>query len=97
VGAIHCLLENGLRVPEDVAVIGCGNLRMAAYLEVPLSTIDQSPARQGAEAARLALSMISRERKGKTERFLVEPKLIARDSTIGHAKESSTACLPSSW
>jgi LacI family transcriptional regulator len=89
VGAIYCLLGNKIRVPEDVAVIGCGNLRMSAYLKVPLSTIDQSPERQGAEAARLALSMIARERKGKTERFLIEPKLIARDSTIGRAKKSA--------
>jgi LacI family transcriptional regulator len=86
VGVIHCLLENKIRVPEDIAVIGCGNLRMSAYLEVPLSTIDQSPERQGAEAARLALSMIAQERNGKPERFLIEPQLIPRDSTIGRAK-----------
>ena len=39
VGAIRCLLANKLRVPEDVAVIGCGNLLLSSYLEVPLSSI----------------------------------------------------------
>jgi LacI family transcriptional regulator, galactose operon repressor len=83
VGAIRCLLTNGLRVPEDVAVIGCGNLRLSAYLEVPLSTIDQSPEEQGEEAARLALAVIAREQKRSPKHLLVEPKLIARDSTMG--------------
>jgi LacI family transcriptional regulator len=83
VGAIRCLRENRLRVPEDVAVIGCGNLRLSEYLEVPLSTIDQSTQQQGEEAAALALTLIDRKSKGKGKHLLVEPKLIARDSTIG--------------
>lgn len=83
VGAIRCLLTNKLRVPEDVAVIGCGNLRLSAYLEVPLSTIDQSPEQQGAEAAQLALSLIGGNEKRRTKQLLIEPKLIARISTIG--------------
>jgi LacI family transcriptional regulator len=83
VGAIRCLRANRLRVPEDVAVIGCGNLRLSEYLEVPLSTIDQSTQQQGEEAAALALTLIDRKSKGKGKHLLVEPKLIARDSTIG--------------
>ena len=83
VGAIRCLRANRLRVPEDVAIIGCGNLRLSEYLEVPLSTIDQSTQQQGEEAAALALSLIDRKSKGKGKHLLVEPKLIARDSTIG--------------
>ena len=47
VGAIRCLLAKKLRVPEDVAVIGCGDLRLSSYLEVPLSSIDQSYAPAG--------------------------------------------------
>ena len=83
VGAIRCLRANKLRVPEDVAVIGCGNLRLSEYLEVPLSTIDQSTQQQGEEAAALALTLIDRKSKGRGRHLLVEPKLIARDSTIG--------------
>lgn len=86
VGAIRCLRANNLRVPEDVAVIGCGNLRLSEYLEVPLSTIDQSTQKQGEEAAGLALSLIARKQKHKGKHLLVEPKLIARDSTIGPAE-----------
>jgi DNA-binding LacI/PurR family transcriptional regulator len=66
-----------------VAVIGCGNLRLSSYLEVPLSSIDQSPQRQGEEAAELALSLIAGKERPAAKRWLVEPKLIARASTIG--------------
>jgi LacI family transcriptional regulator len=86
VGAVRCLRANGLRVPEDVAVIGCGNLRLSEFLEVPLSTIDQSTQQQGEEAASLALSLIANQRKGKGKHLLVQPKLITRDSTVGRTQ-----------
>lgn len=82
VGAIRRLIECGLRVPEDVAVIGCGNLRLSGYLEVPLSTVDQFPEEQGRMAARIALATLGDGRDGKPREHLVEPKLIARASTM---------------
>jgi len=85
VGAIRCLLANKLRVPEDVAVIGCGNLLLSSYLEVSLSSIDQSPQQQGKAAAKLALSLIARKQKPTEKCCLIPPKLIARRSTLGSA------------
>jgi len=85
-GVIHHLLSVGLRVPQDVAVIGCGNLRLSAYLEVPLSSIDQSTERQGERAAEVALSLIDRKRQTAPKSWLVEPKLMVRASTVGHSQ-----------
>ena len=96
VGAIRCLLANKLRVPEDVAVIGCGNLLLSAYLEVPLSSIDQSPQQQGLEAANLALSLIARKRRTAAKYILVKPKLTPRKSTLGNAYKE-TAETPNEW
>jgi LacI family transcriptional regulator len=87
VGAIRCLLANKLRVPEDVAVIGCGNLLLSSYLEVPLSSIDQSPQQQGEEAASMALSLLEGKSKAAAKYVLLKPKLIARQSTLGRASE----------
>jgi LacI family transcriptional regulator len=42
IGAIDAILEAGLPVPEDIAVIGCGNLHYNGSLRVPLSSIDQN-------------------------------------------------------
>ena len=73
-----------------MAVIGCGNLRLSEYLEVPLSTIDQSPQRQGEEAANLALSVLARKHERREKHLLVEPKLIARDSTVGREGQAAS-------
>jgi LacI family transcriptional regulator len=94
VGAIRCLLQNKLRVPEDVAVIGCGNLILSSYLEVPLSSIDQSPQQQGEEAANLALSLIARKTKLATKDCLVQPRLVPRRSTLGSAYKESAEETP---
>jgi LacI family transcriptional regulator len=83
-GALRAILESGLRVPEDVAVIGCGNVYYAHLLRVPLSSIDQDSTGIGEHAAKLALSLV--ESKGTPTRpksALLQPKLVARASTLG--------------
>ena len=85
VGASNRILGSGLRVPEDVAVIGCGNLRLATYLEVPLSTIDQDTSELGEQAAGLTASLLSGVSSPGFREIRVAPKVIARASTIGKA------------
>jgi LacI family transcriptional regulator len=85
VGAIKCILAAGLRVPDDIAVIGCGNLRLATYLEVPLSSIDQNTNELGEQAAKLTVSLLSSANRPRRREIRVEPKLIARASTMGKA------------
>lgn len=40
IGAIRCASEHGLRVPEDVAIVGMDNIPESSYLNPPLSSID---------------------------------------------------------
>jgi LacI family transcriptional regulator len=82
IGAIEAVFEAGLRVPEDIAIIGCGNLRYANYLRVPLSSIDQSASELGRLAGELALEL-SAAPDHRPRSVLVPPKLVARASTIG--------------
>jgi DNA-binding LacI/PurR family transcriptional regulator len=44
VGAMSALWRHGLRVPQDVSVVGCDNIRISEFLPVPLTTVLQ-PAR----------------------------------------------------
>jgi LacI family transcriptional regulator len=83
VGAIKCILGAGLQVPNDVAVIGCGNLRLATYLKVPLSSIDQDTPELGEQAARLTASLLSGASSPGFRDIRVEPRVIARASTAG--------------
>ena len=52
-GAIKAVLETGLKVPGDIAIIGAGNVHYSDLLRVPLSTIDQSSSVIGETAADL--------------------------------------------
>ena len=85
IGAIDCILDAGLRVPEDIAVIGCGNIPLAGYLRVPLSSVDQSAVELGEQAAKLTVSLLSAGSKTGLREIRVEPKVIARASTLGRA------------
>lgn len=82
VGALTAILEAGLRVPEDIALIGCGNVRYSALLRVPLSSIDQDSAGIGERAAKLALSVVeAKTPPARPKTVLLSPTLIAREST----------------
>ncbi len=83
VGAIRCLLAAGLHVPNDVAVIGCGNLRLASYLEVPLSSIDQGAAELGEQAAKLTTALLGDDAPTSLQTIRVPPRVVARASTMG--------------
>jgi LacI family transcriptional regulator len=46
-----------LRVPQDIAVMGCGNLSHSDFLRVPLSSVDQNNKMIGKTAATVALKL----------------------------------------
>lgn len=82
-GAMSAILEEGLRIPEDIAIIGCGNVHYAPVLRVPLSSIDQNSEGMGAHAANLALSLIDGKNGARRpETILLQPKLVARASSL---------------
>jgi DNA-binding LacI/PurR family transcriptional regulator len=76
-GAMQALREHGLRVPEDVAVIGFDNHAMSAQTDPPLTTIEQPLREEGAKAVDLALELLD----GRAPRTCVLPmRLVVRAS-----------------
>lgn len=69
--------DRGLRVPEDVSVMGYNGDAWAALLPVPLTTVAQPRAEIGERAAQMVLE----ERTGGRSCTLLEPWLVARAST----------------
>ncbi len=59
-GVLHAARELGLRVPEQLAVIGVDDMPLASYFDPPLTTMRQDMPRIGREAARLLIEHISR-------------------------------------
>jgi len=80
-GAMNYALDQGVRIPEDLAVIGCGNLHYDDALSVPLSSINQHSRRIGQEAARIALAILNSKLPIKVENVVLQPELIVRRST----------------
>src|SRR5260370_30905862 len=80
-GAIKAILEAGLNVPDDIAVIGAGNVHYSDLLRVPLSTIDQSSSLIGETAADLLVACIAAKKPMPARRVLIPPRLIARESS----------------
>jgi LacI family transcriptional regulator len=80
IGAIEATIAAGLRVPEDIAFIGCGNMRYNDYLKIPLSSIDHGTTELGRIAGELALELVNNPEQ-PPKSILVPPTLVARAST----------------
>jgi len=78
---LHAILDAGLRVPEDIAVIGSGTSIYDDELRVPLSSIDQQTKQIGERTARLTLSLLESKTRSRTKTVIVEPQLVVRAST----------------
>ncbi len=57
-GAYHAIKETGLRVPEDIAVIGVGDYDISQYFDPPLSSVGVPHSELGRAAARLLLKRL---------------------------------------
>jgi len=82
IGAIRALHEAGLRVPQDVSVLGFDDIYSAAYHTPALSTVRQPLDQMGRLAAEVLLEKIrTPEIRGWDRERRVEPELVAREST----------------
>jgi LacI family transcriptional regulator len=81
IGAMRAISEAGLRVPEDIAIVGAGNVHYSDFLAVPLTTVDQGTSEIGKRAANLLLESIDSKRALRPRKVLIVPKLVVRQST----------------
>lgn len=83
-GAMRAILDAGLRIPDDVAVIGCGNLSYSDFLRVPLSSVDQGSSRIGKIAAEMALKLAQNGVQPSLRTEFIQPHLVVRASSLRH-------------
>lgn len=76
---LRALRQRGLRVPEDVSVIGFGDLPLSSYVDPSLTTIHQPYERLGREAVKILCSPDGRWTAAKGERLL-PVELVRRES-----------------
>jgi DNA-binding LacI/PurR family transcriptional regulator len=87
IGAMKATLDAGLSIPKDIAFVGFDNVRYSKYLQIPLTSVDQSTAQLGVAAAQLALDLIAKK-VDKPKTILLAPSLVVRQSTIGDGASS---------
>jgi DNA-binding LacI/PurR family transcriptional regulator len=80
IGSIRAFAEAGLRVPDDVSVVGFDDIQNSAYISPPLTTVRQPMRKMGAIAARTLLDQIEGRMKYVPE-ITIEPELVVREST----------------
>jgi DNA-binding LacI/PurR family transcriptional regulator len=80
IGAIRALMNHGLRVPEDISVVGFDDIQGAAFHNPSLTTIRQPLNQMGAVAARILLQRI-RGQATFPDIVPIHPELVIREST----------------
>jgi LacI family transcriptional regulator len=81
IGAIRALHEVGMKVPEDVSVIGFDDITAAAYGIPSLTTVRQPLEEMGRLAAATLLRRIQNPEKTQAADLALDPTLVVREST----------------
>jgi LacI family transcriptional regulator, galactose operon repressor len=87
-GVLRATEELGLRVPEDVTVVGYDNIFTSSIGRISLTTVDQSGHQTGAKAARLLLERI----EGRTQpvHYILAPRLVPRSTSAASPRDAAS-------
>ncbi|MFZ5753312.1 MAG: LacI family DNA-binding transcriptional regulator [Bacillota bacterium] len=82
IGAIDAIKSEGLRIPEDVAIVGFDDIKISSLIEPKLTTISQPVYKMGLIAARLLFDCIENnlEEDDFQQNIFIQPKLMVRKS-----------------
>lgn len=83
IGAMREIRRRGLRIPDDIAIVGYDDISVASELITPLTSVRQPMREMGAAAADLLLST-----EGTIRHVVFPPELVVRESTAGRATAS---------
>lgn len=82
-GAIEEIKAHGLKIPEDISVVGFSNEPFTRFMELSITSVDQSPIEMGRLTAQVFLEEANNSKKIKSEkRVVLSPELIIRDSSL---------------
>jgi len=94
IAAIDVALRAGLRIPKDIAFVGCDNLHYGASLLAPLSSIDHHSSLIGVRAAKMLLRLLKNKRSTAIRRIVLQPSLVVRQSSFRRANGRSRMMQP---
>lgn len=80
IGAMRAAQERGIRIPDDISLVGYDDIEIASLLSVPLTSVWQPRREQGVMASYLLMDMLLR-RERTSQKVIMEQKLVIRAST----------------
>lgn len=80
-GALLAIRDLGLKIPNDVSVVGFDDMEWAPLVDPPLTALAQPTYKMGSSAVEMLLDRITGDEKGPPRRIFIEPELIVRRST----------------
>jgi len=80
IGAYKAAKERGIKIPQDLSLIGFDNIETSSHIEVPLTTISQPINKMGKMAVEVLVERIEKENSEKLQKIVLEPKLVIRES-----------------
>jgi LacI family transcriptional regulator len=89
IGALHAIDERGLRVPDDISVVGVDDIDISRHLRPPLTTIRQPREAMARMAVDLLLRYI-REEAVEEPVVMLQPELIVRQSTAPYREGAAS-------
>ena len=80
-GVMRAALDAGLKIPDDISIVGSDNIWVSKYSPIPLTTIDQNLDKVAEKALNLIFKRLKNKDWQTPERITVQGKLIIREST----------------
>lgn len=79
IGAVRAIKEKGLKIPDNISIIGFDNIEASSIIDPPLTTVMQPIYEIGKKATEILIRLINEE-KIEQKKFMLKTKLIKRNS-----------------
>lgn len=89
-GMLQALLTHGVRVPEEISVVGYDDIPFARQLSIPLTTVRRPHYEMGTAAARMLTGMLSGE-PPQEPHVIFRPEIVVRDSSSAPRRATAGA------
>lgn len=93
-GLLRALTETGIRVPEDVSVVGYDDIALLGYLPVPLTTVHIPKREMGRQATQLLIRHIESREIVPPQKVMLEAELVIRSSARSLREEAGAPHAP---
>ena len=78
---MRAIFDAGVRIPQDLAIVGCGNFGYDDLLRIPLTSIDEDSEGLGLNAEKLAIGLTKPRPTASLKNLLMRLKLVGRFSS----------------